>query len=181
MTHSRCRGASGLDALVSPYHYANPALRRLIKEFKYRGSPEIGNIIVNLTSASAQSLFTLFPKEAVVVPLPLHRSRERQRGFNQAATIGKALADALDLHMSPLLVRVRRTEEQARLSTAERMENCRRAFSAPREIAGHVVLVDDVVTSGATMSAAAEAIKRAGALSVTGFALAHGRGDRFES
>ena len=73
----------------------------------------------------------------------------------------------------------KRTEEQARLSPAERRENCRRAFvSAP--VTGDIILVDDVVTSGETLAAAASALKAAGARRVFAFALAHGRGDRLK-
>jgi len=179
MTHLRCVSLTPLSALVSPYHYAEPAVRRLIKEYKYHGAIEIEKIIIGLTASGVNKLRTLFPKTAIVAPMPLHASRERARGFNQAATIGAVVAETLSLNMAAPLKRLRRTEEQARLSTPERNENCRGAFScAP--IAGDVILVDDVVTSGATMSAAAAALRAAGASRVIGFALAHGRGDRLK-
>lgn len=178
-THPRCVAATPLAALVSPYHYAEPSVRRLIKEFKYHGAGDIEKILVGMAASGADKLRTLFPAKATVVPMPLHASRERVRGFNQAATIASAVAEALGSRVSSPLKRIRRTEEQARLGPNERNENCRRAFlSAP--VAGDIILVDDVVTSGATLKAAAAALRSAGARSVTGFALAHGRGDRLK-
>jgi len=180
MTHPRCSTLTPLSALVSPYHYANPSIRRLIKDYKYHGALPIERLLVGLTGNGARSLRTLFPQEAVIVPMPLYGSRERERGFNQAATLARALGQALSLKVAMPLSRIRRTEEQARLTSAERRENCQRAFACT-PLAGDYILVDDVVTSGATMRAAAEALKKAGARRVTGFALAHGRGDRFET
>jgi ComF family protein len=176
-THVRCAERTPLSALVSPYHYANPTVRRLIKEYKYHGAAEIEKILIALTVSASEKMRTLLPQHATVVALPLHASRERMRGFNQAATIANALAGVIGAKTGTSLKRLKRTEEQARLKTAERHENCQKAFSST-PIAGDVVLVDDVITSGATMRAAAMALKEAGARTVTGFALAHGRGNR---
>lgn len=178
-THPRCAKLTPLSALISPYHYADPSVRRLIKEYKYHGATEIEKILIGLTVSGVNKLRTLFPGSAVVAPMPLHASRERERGFNQSATIGGAVASVLGAKMSAHLKRVRRTEEQARLSPEERDENCRRAFSCS-PIEGDVILVDDVITSGETMRAAASALRAAGADRVIGFALAHGRGDRLK-
>lgn len=177
VTHERCRRRTPLDALVSPYHYADPLMRSLIKEYKYHGAAEIGRILSGLAAVGARSLFTLLPAGAAIVAMPLHGSRERWRGFNQTAVLAQAVAAALGAKTSAPLVRARRTEEQAQLDIGEREKNCGRAFKCAK-IVGEAVLVDDVVTSGATLRAAALAMKKAGASKVTGFALAHGRGDR---
>jgi ComF family protein len=179
VVHSRCADDTPLAALISPYHYADPKVRRLIKEYKYHGAREIERILCGLTASGVNKLKTLFPASAVIVPMPLHASRERWRGFNQAATIGSVVAQTLGLTMSSPLHRRKKTEEQARLETAERRENCQRAFfSAP--VTGDVVLVDDVITSGETLRSAAQALRDAGASRVIGFALAHGQGDRLK-
>ena len=112
--------------------------------------------------------------------MPLHPSRERERGFNQAEIIGQAVAQALGMKLEKPLSRVRRTAEQARLDSEGRRRNCSGAFRAV-PFYGDVILVDDVVTSGETMKAAAQALKDSGARSVIGFALAHGQGDRLAS
>jgi ComF family protein len=176
-THPRCQGECPLDALISPYHYANPVLRDLIKDFKYHGAAEIEKVLAGLAAAGVRALSTQFPADAVVVPIPLHPSRERQRGFNQAERIGQAVASALGSEIAEPLSRIRRTAEQARLEISLRRKNCLNAFRAD-SVEGDFILVDDVVTSGETMKAAAQALKDAGARSVIGFALAHGQGDR---
>jgi len=178
-THLRCANATPLSALISPYHYASPVIRGLIKDYKYHGAHDIEKIITGLTISGVDKLRTLFPPGARVTAMPLHPSRERARGFNQAATIAAAVSRALQIETFASLKRKKRTEEQARLTPAERRENCRRAFtSAP--VTGDIILVDDVVTSGETMAAAASALKDAGARRVFAFALAHGRGDRLK-
>lgn len=98
------------------------------------------------------------------------------RGFNQAERLAAAVAETLSLRMEKPLKRVKATDEQARLKLSERHANCLSAFlSTP--LCGDYILVDDVVTTGATMKAAAMAMKAAGAHTVIGFALAHGSGD----
>jgi ComF family protein len=174
VTHSACHDDTPLHALLAPYPYANPLVRNLIKNFKYRGGEEAKKIVFDLSAASVAQLGQFFPKDAVVAALPLHGRRERERGFNQAETIGRAVAEALEFkYVSDLVRRDRPTDEQARLPFSERAENCLNVFSS-RPVAGNVILVDDVVTTGATMKAAALAIRAAGADRVVGFALAHG-------
>jgi ComF family protein len=175
--HQCCHDDSSLNALVSPYHYANPLLRGLIKDYKYHGAVDIEKILAALAMAGTRALKTRFPPTAAVVAMPLHDARERRRGFNQADCLARAVAASLGLAVIKPLARIRRTGEQASLSPEERQNNCRQAFRcAP--VSGNIILVDDVVTSGETMEAAAETIKIAGASSVTGFALAHGAGDQ---
>ena len=105
----------------------------------------------------------------VVVPLPLHPRRLRQRGFNPAQLLARSVARALDVRLAPgLLERMRDTPSQTGLDRRERHRNVRDAFRAragcrppPR-----VLLVDDVVTTGSTLAEAARALRRAGALEV---------------
>jgi ComF family protein len=99
------------------------------------------------------------------VPVPLHRRRQRARGFNQAAD----LARHLDLPVAPLLRRVRATPSQTTLPAAERRANMRGAFALSRRtsVSGmRLVLVDDVSTTGATLEACASVLKDAGAIEV---------------
>ncbi len=114
----------------------------------------------------------------VVMPVPLHPVRERERGFNQAWVLVEPLA-----HMWRIashrraLVRVRQTETQTHLNRAERMSNLRGAFEVrrPEVIAGRrVLLVDDVLTTGSTTSECARVLREAGATSVLVFTLARG-------
>lgn len=115
----------------------------------------------------------------LVVPLPLHRLRRLERGYNQSEALAEGMAAALGLVCRPdLLVRHRPTRSQTRLSTPQRWRNVARAFVAPcpTALAGRsVALVDDVITTGATLSAAAAALFDAGAAEVHATALGFAR------
>src|SRR5438094_1166129 len=112
----------------------------------------------------------------VVVPVPLHRERERERGYNQAALLSKPLAKRLRLpHKAVLLVRTRARPDKQVLSLEERWESVRGAFATrPGSQVDNlrVLLVDDVLTTGATLDACARALREAGAKSVIGLTVA---------
>jgi ComF family protein len=109
-----------------------------------------------------------------VVAVPLARRRRIERGYDQAALLADAVSRALRLPLRRAVVRrVRETPPQVGRSRAERLRNVAGAFGAARALRGeHLVLVDDVVTTGATASACASALREAGAASITVLALA---------
>ena len=125
-------------------------------------------------------------ERAVVVPVPLAASRERERGFNQSALLACALGARWRVAVGgDVLVRGRATRTQTRLTPDERLANVRGAFratdAAPARVSGrHVVLVDDVVTTCATLNACAAALFDCGAriVSYATFGRAHSDGDR---
>jgi ComF family protein len=112
----------------------------------------------------------------VVVPVPLHRQRERERGYNQAALLSRPLAKRLHLpHKAVLLMRTRARPDKRILSLEERWESVRGAFATrPGSQVDNlrVLLVDDVLTTGATLDACARALRDAGAKSVFGLTVA---------
>lgn len=112
----------------------------------------------------------------VVVPVPLHREREKDRGYNQAALLSRPLAKRLRLpHKTVLLMRTRARPEKQILSLEERWESVRGAFATrPGSQVDNlrVLLVDDVLTTGATLDACARALRKAGAKSVVGLTVA---------
>ena len=120
------------------------------------------------------SLFSEKPQ--CVIPVPLHPLKERDRGFNQAERLAKGVAEHLDLPMEPgCLRRVKYTETQTNLSRKERMANMHNAFEASERVAfSRVLLLDDVMTTGATASACAAALRRAGVQTVDVLTLARG-------
>jgi ComF family protein len=120
--------------------------------------------------ASAQRRAPL-DNASLIVPVPLHTSRQRERGFNQAAVVGQALArlNGLPLDTSSLARAVHTERHRARMDAHSRRESVENAFEVrrPRLIQGeNVLLVDDVFTTGATVSACARALKEAGAIEV---------------
>lgn len=114
-----------------------------------------------------------------LVPVPVHPSRMRQRGFNQAEVLALLLADELGLPVyTDVLVRNKKTEPQKVLSPAERLKNLEKAFvvlTVPEGVES-VILVDDIYTTGSTIEACARALKRSGVKNVYFFAVCIGQG-----
>jgi ComF family protein len=103
------------------------------------------------------------------VPVPLHPTRQRERGFNQASLIAELLSAQTSIPARPLLERTRYTTTQTALDRSERMENLHNAFRLRKngDVRGlRVLLVDDVLTTGSTLNECARVLKRAGAFSV---------------
>jgi ComF family protein len=136
--------------------------RQLVLGLKYRGAKHLVEPIADLIAP-------LVPGGVdVLVPVPLHEGRLRQRGFNQSDLLAAALGSRTHRPvLTSALARVRETPSQTGLSPAERINNVRGAFAAPERMDGqHALLVDDVCTTGATLYACARTLRRAGALSV---------------
>ena len=146
-------------------------VRDLVQRFKYRGEHylrrPLGHWLAEAwdTDARLQS----GPPIRALVPVPLHPRRRRERGFNQAETLCLRLGRHARLPVWNALRRVRFTEPQAQLARDERLENLRGAFAATRRrpVSGaHLLLVDDVFTTGSTVDECARVLRRAGAASV---------------
>jgi len=160
-TCGRClRRPPPLDQVRSACLYGAP-LDRWLPRFKFHQDLAAGRLLARLLAESCAQA----PRPQALVPVPLHRARLRRRGYDQALELARPLAQALDLPLRPrLLQRVRATAPQSELSAAARRRNLRDAFVvAPvAALPAHVVLVDDVMTTGATLHAAARALRRAG-------------------
>ena len=115
-----------------------------------------------------------FAENATLIPVPLAELRLQSRGYNQAQLIAEEMATRFDLKVdAKAVIRIRETDIQQRLSWAERRQNVRNAFVATRSFVGEaVVLVDDVLTTGATLNSLASALLDAGAARVDAFVLA---------
>ena len=168
-----CRaGGSTLDGLRAAYVYGGVA-REAVQSLKYRGITALAAPMAGRLANAARDYDLAVD---VIVPVPLAGLRERTRGYNQAAVLAQALGRELRLPVrTHALARSRNTPPQARSSDAqERRRNVAGAFRArPSEIAQQrVLLVDDVTTTGATLSACATALKEGGARSVWGLAFA---------
>ncbi|MBB5766496.1 ComF family protein [Xanthomonas euroxanthea] len=130
----------------------------LLRRFKFRQDLAAGHLLSELMVKACAGL----PRPQALVPVSLHRQRLRQRGYDQALELARPLGRALRLPCLPLLRRVRATAPQSELDAAERQRNLRGAFVARGALPAHVALVDDVMTTGATLHAAAQALHRAG-------------------
>lgn len=114
--------------------------------------------------------------DSLFVPIPLHPTRQRERGYNQALILSQGLGKKLGIATQQLLIRTKATSSQVGKTGVERRQNMKGIFSCTQEVprGAIIFLVDDVVTSGATFNEAAGVLKRAGAKAVYGVALAHG-------
>ena len=144
--------------------------RDLVVRFKYRGEHFLRRPLARWLAQSLQTDERLVdPPAAALVPVPLHRRRERERGFNQADALCRRLSRETGLPVWRALRRVRFTPKQARLSREQRLRNLRDAFlPVPRQpvTGAHLLLVDDVFTTGSTVHECARVLCEAGAASV---------------
>jgi ComF family protein len=158
------------DAAWVPFRYAWP-LDRVESRFKFSGDLAAGRVLSSLWLRESHP--ATLPDW--IVPVPLHVGRLRERGYNQAVELGAPLARGLGLTLCPaVLSRLQATSAQTELGAAARRRNVRRAFVARESTAwpAHVVLLDDVMTTGATLMACARTLKRAGVQRVDVWALA---------
>ncbi len=187
-------GAVSAAAIANPplFHRAravahyNGTMRRLVHDLKFHDRGELVRLLGGLMTEAASELLS---EADVLVPIPLARMRLFLRRFNQAACLAQEAGRRCGLPCDMLsLVRTRATARQIGLSRTERIENVRGAFAVPparrdRIEGRNVLLVDDVITTGATISAATRALLNAGALrvDVVALALATGQSEAAEA
>jgi ComF family protein len=163
-------------------------MREAIHALKYERLTPAARRLGGMLAEAILQLDGEAPREMLVIPIPLHRRKARERGFNQtrllashALAVLKKTRPEWKLTLGPrMLERTRNTESQAGLTPRKRRANLRRAFlvTAPEAVNGkHVLIVDDILTTGATARAAALALKRAGAETVWVATLARARRD----
>src|SRR5437773_5993070 len=156
------------DAAVSAYR-GRGVVREIIHEFKYGRQLHLRHLVARWLHAALDDERLRGRRFDIIVPVPLHSARQRERGFNQASLLAELLSVEISVPSRPLLERVRYTTTQTALDRAERMENLRNAFRL-RKTANvrnlRVLLIDDVLTTGSTLSECARVLKRAGAISV---------------
>ncbi len=158
------------DRVRTPWLYAFP-VNRLIGRFKYRGERVYGRPLAEMLAEQLANTGTCYPD--CLLPVPMHAERQRQRGFNQAEEIALWLSDRLTIPVRRnSLTRTRQANPQSALSRRQRQRNLRGAFRVQGSLPAHVAVVDDVVTTGATIEEIARILKRAGVETVEVWALA---------
>ena len=180
-THPGCKRKNGVDGCIFIYKYNN-FLKIIIKTLKYKlvkeGFDRLMSISILLARTKIAFLIKALNVSPTLSPIPLHKYRINQRGFNQSEIICSYISRDLRLDSKAYLIRSKKTKIQAMLNSKElRYKNLRGAFKLKPniEIKGKIIfLIDDVVTSGSTVKEAASVLKRNKALNVFVFALAKG-------
>lgn len=157
-------GRLPVKAAAALYYFTRESLmQRLIHQFKYKGNKELGLQLGQLMGMLLERSGRF--NADVLIPLPLFRSKERQRGFNQSGILCQGMATHLHLPvMKDVIIRPRHTDTQTRKGRIERWQNIEGKFmlADPGSIAGrHVLLVDDVITTGATLESCGAELLRA--------------------
>jgi len=156
------------DAAVAAYR-GRTIVRDVIHEFKYNRQIHLRHLVARWLRAALDDERLRDHRFDVIVPVPLHPARQRERGFNQASLLAELLSAHTSIPSRPLLKRIRYTTTQTALDRSERMENLHNAFRLRKnaDVRGlRVLLIDDVLTTGSTLSECARVLKRAGAKSV---------------
>lgn len=188
-----CRQHTPLSGLVAVGQYADPVLRSAVTHLKFRGAralaSPLGELLARRLVAAGLGNSTTEPPDptpqssstdTILVPLPLHRRRERGRGYNQARLLAQRAQELLGFPVADLLVRTRHTAPQTTIAESPdvRRQNVAEAFAVRPRAGGvpasRVILVDDVFTTGATMTEAARVLTTHGVGEVWGAVVARG-------
>lgn len=162
--------------LLAPFSYQLP-LPALISGFKYQGKLVSGRVLSARLQTHLQQEYQHCQWPSLILPVPLHGSRIRQRGFNQALEIARPLAKCFGIPMLTHAVhRARKTDQQTGLCASARKRNMRGAFQLDSDLAfapgTSIAIVDDVVTTGVTVMELARVLRKAGAGDIHVWALA---------
>lgn len=177
-TCQSCAKTKKLNGLFCATTYQNAIARTLIRQLKY--PPHLATCLVPVLASFIITHLQLLNKnnfgDCLWIPVPIHKKKLKQRGFNQAALICKELARELGGDfMENALIKTRPTLSQTELNRAEREQNLAGAFACPypAKIKGRdILVVDDVLTTGATMEECARILRQAGAQTVWGVVVA---------
>ena len=170
-------GGNSLDRGRSLWLHREP-VSGAVYRFKYKNRRRFGKIFAQELADSYGGLIRRWAVDEII-PVPLHPSRLRKRGFNQAEILARELGERCGLPVrTDVLYRIRRTSPQKLLGRQERLQNLKGAFgvSADWTPCGNVLLIDDIYTTGATLERAARVLKKAGAQKVFFLTISIGQG-----
>lgn len=178
LTHPGCLKKNGVDGVISIFAYNN-FLKKIIKNIKYSLALEVWQDLSLIIPPSRIGKLSLYKRLNVgfkLQSIPLHPSKLRVRGFNQAELIADFFNDYLNLEKDFSLQRIKETKPQSQMRmNIEKQKNIKNCFIVKKKIGGdNYILVDDLITSGATIKEAARLLKKNGAKRVFALALAKG-------
>ncbi len=177
LTHPACQTPHLPEGLISIFDYSDEKVANILIKGKYSFLPnvykELGLIIANILKTDFPFLLqpTTYQPQPLLTPIPLHKWRQRWRGFNQSQILTQTLAEQFNLLTSNVLVRKKFTRTQKDLKKEDRIKNITSAFSlsplfSKEGVRGSYILIDDVTTTGSTLLEATKVLKRNGAKQV---------------
>jgi len=176
-TCPRCRETPPFfDCAVAPYR-SDTVVREAIHRFKYNGQYYLRHLLAEWLMEAWNDSRLCDPRPDGIVAVPLHPARKRARGFNQSAVLAKIVSQQTGIPLVSGLERIRFTPSQTQFHRPQRIENLRFAFKmrqTERVQNRHLLLIDDVLTTGSTVHECARALKAAGAASVRVATVARG-------
>src|SRR3989338_1163556 len=165
-----------LDKLYHWGIYENEILSRALRRFKYYGAIGLADIFSDLLVKLIEPNIKDFAKNTVVLAIPASRARKKSRGYNQAELLAEKFSKKTSISYVPdVLIKSRNTVSQTSLAGRERLFNQKDSFAVANQEKiknKKIILVDDILTTGATLSEAARALKEAGASEITGLVVA---------
>jgi len=179
-TCSFCKRTKNLTGLYCAASYENFIIKKLVNQFKYGSCiKELSKPLSFLITAHFNALGVKFTKAHIIlIPVPLYKKKQKQRGFNQAEEIGKNLSEYLKIPiLNNVLIKTKQTLSQIELKKDQRKENIKGVFSVqyPELIKNQkILLIDDIFTTGSTMEECAKVLKEKGAKKVWGVVVARG-------
>ena len=182
LTHPVCKTKYCIDGVFPSLVYKG-VVKKLVYVFKY--PPYLTDLQTQLIDLffegiiQKEQFFSLLQESSIFIPIPLHEGKFKKRGYNQSKLLAEGLAKRFNASVIDCLKRVKPTKTQVGLTKDERRKNIEQAFALQGTVSElqkyqQVFLIDDVVTSGATLQEAAKVLKKAGFAKVWGVTLAHG-------
>ncbi|KKQ17250.1 MAG: Phosphoribosyltransferase [Berkelbacteria bacterium GW2011_GWA1_36_9] len=165
-----------LSGIISTCYFEEGPIRELVHNFKYNHILELGDFFGQIMASVLRENLIL-EKDTIIAPVPLHFLRQSQRGYNQAEILAQVVAEKLSLPFEKVLKRTHRTKRQVDLTGNARRENLKSVFEvcSGKNISGKIIiLVDDITTTGTTLTECAKVLKGKGAKKVWGLVIARG-------
>lgn len=173
-------GRVELETVSSFYYFQKKgSVQKLLHAIKYKGNHTLATILGNWYAEDISADQAVM-QSACIIPVPLHRRKLKQRGYNQSEAFGKGLSEGLNIRLNTtLLTRAEHTASQTRKSRYERWENVEDTFEvAPDDSLKHkhVILVDDVITTGATIEACCQSLQQIEGIKINVLSIAFATG-----